>query len=120
MTGQVWPAVVLKHVDNALAELGGRGKFGAEEGRDPGRFVCVSGHVHRHVPQAVIAHDLATDQECIPLGEGGRKSFFNLAQSFAAPGIFHSYLKGFSALDRADIPADTLGRARVSQLPKPI
>ena len=117
--GQAGPAGLAEHAQDAVRELRRGGELGAHEGGDLGLLRGVAGDLDHHVAQALVAHDLATDEEGVALAEGGGEAFLDLAQrraATAAPADF----QGVGVLDRADVLPDARRRARVAQLPEPV
>ena len=118
--GQFRPALLSEHALNTAGKLRGGSKLCAHERSDFGFLRGITTDLNRHLAEAFIAHDLTTDQESVALREGCRKPFFDFAQWLAAPVAPHANFERVGALNRTDVHADTLGAARVAQLPQTV
>ena len=66
--GEVWPAILLEDFKNPVGEEGGGGEFGAVEDGDLGVAAGGFRDLDRHFAQALVADDLAADQEGVAGG----------------------------------------------------
>jgi hypothetical protein len=74
-----------------------------------------SGHLDRHFAKALVADDLAADQEGVAGGEGGGEAFLDLAEGGAL--VAEADLEGFDVDDGAEVLADEGGGAGIAQVP---